>query len=274
MKTVWDAVSELKGDFNLDGLDTEEYFNQVICTNCAFDGYSSGFVTTGSGVKDNKYWTVICTKEEFNELVLEMENNFYKYNMNGVTNYQIALAEGTVTKLEVESKVDYKSEEFWKDAPEWAKELGTKNGVMNYWMDDVSYQLCLHDKNARVFFSNYDSSDKLSFLNVATRPQPKPVYTQEMADKGELPSVGMEVLVRGCKRVILLGPDSDGDYVTTNEHGAYDFDSADQLKPIDTRTKKEKAIDGIRLSCGFNKLNSMEKELLAKAYDTWSKGNE
>lgn len=201
MKTVWDAVSELEGDFNCDGLGTEEHFNQVICTNCAFDGYSSGFVTTGSGVKDNKYWTVICTKEEFNELVHEMKSNFYEYNMNGVTNYQIALAEGNVTKLEVESKVD------------------------------------------------------------------KPVYTQEMYDKGEKPKAGMICLVDGVHRELLLPIDSD-DMGVIKVDGAYYIICLSALKPTDVRTEKEKAIDDVYRS------DLTVKENLAEAYDAWSKGNE
>jgi hypothetical protein len=63
-------------------------------------------------------------------------------------------------------------------------------------------------------------------------PVTVPTYTQAMADNGVLPSVGMEVLVRGDKRVILLGADSDGDYITLNKEGSYDFDSVNQFKPL------------------------------------------
>ena len=215
MKTVWDAVNELKGDFNLDGLGTEEHFNQVICTNCAFDGYSSGFVTTGSGVKGNQYWAVICTKEEFNELVDEMEANFYEYNMNGVTNYQIALAEGKATKLEVESKVD------------------------------------------------------------------KPVYTQEMHDKGELVKKGM-----------LFTTEVDGNYTARlvntksvcfiDEDGFFVGIPICTAKPIDNRSDKEKAIDDIKKVIADTPYKTDEQSIkffeLIKAGKihgvTWSKGNE
>lgn len=95
-----------------------------------------------------------------------------------------------ITKGKTVGKID------WSKAPGWAKEVGTDSGVMNYWMDDVSYQLFLHDKGSRVFFSNYDSKNKSSFLIVASRPEAKPVYTQAMCDAGELPSVGMECLFR------------------------------------------------------------------------------
>ena len=72
-------------------------------------------------------------------------------------------------------------------------------------------------------------------------PQPAPVFTQAMADNGELPSVGMLVMMRGSKRIILLGPDSGGDYITINEHGSYDFDSANKFKPL---TPPIELIDG------------------------------
>ena len=79
----------------------------------------------------------------------------------------------------------------------------------------------------------------------------KPVFTQAMCDAGELPSVGMEVFVRGGKRTILLCADSEGDYVTMSEHGSYDFDSINQFKPL---TPPIELIDGkaYQFDCGRN----------------------
>ena len=88
-----------------------------------------------------------------------------------------------------------------------------------------------------------------------------------MADNGELLSVGMKAMIKGFEREILLGPDSDGDYITMNGEGSYDFDSANQFKPIDTRTKKEKAIDAIE-----DELSGVvysTRSALELAYDKW-----
>ena len=93
------------------------------------------------------------------------------------------------------------------------------------------------------------------------------VYTQEMADNGELLSVGMKAMINGFEREILLGPDSDGDYITMNGEGSYDFDSANQFKPIDTRTKKEKAIDEIESE--LSKIAYSTRSALELAYDEW-----
>ncbi len=91
-------------------------------------------------------------------------------------------------------------------------------------------------------YLNYTDADKTP-LEKENNPL---VYTQEMADNGVLPSVGMKAMIKGFEREILLGPDSDGDYITLDANGCYDFDSANQFKPIDQRTKKEKAIDELR----------------------------
>ena len=48
--------------------------------------------------------------------------------------------------------------------------------------------------------------------------------------------VGMIALVNGSKKVILLTADNDGDYVTMNDDGNYDFDRIHYIKPIDNRT--------------------------------------
>ena len=73
----------------------------------------------------------------------------------------------------------------------------------------------------------------------------KSIYTKAMSDNGEPPLVGMECMINGHKRVILLTADNDGDYVTMNNGGIYDSDGIHNIKPIDNRTDKEKAIDDL-----------------------------
>ena len=80
------------------------------------------------------------------------------------------------------------------------------------------------------------------------------VYTQEMADNGELPSVGMECLIYNAE---LMNPEYEKatiDFVGCHVI-VYSSESCTErtcnlelvrFKPIDTRTKKEKAIDELR----------------------------
>ncbi len=69
-----------------------------------------------------------------------------------------------------------------------------------------------------------------------------PVFTQAMADNGELPQVGMELSFDGMI-VIVVGFTSKGMPVFEMPNGMVDsFNSNNSYKPIDTRTDKEKAI--------------------------------
>tara|TARA_R110002033_G_scaffold99064_1_gene147396 strand:- start:1915 stop:2556 length:642 start_codon:yes stop_codon:yes gene_type:complete len=128
-------------------------------------------------------------------------------------------------------------------------------------------------------YLNYVDADK-ALLKNENNPL---VYTQEMADDGELPSVGME-----CMAYIYAGTSKqgnpmnswvDGEFIgkckSSNGGFCFVFKAKDDIhhvinanshfKPIDTRTKKEKAIDEI-----FNNMvwdNSIE--LLGLAYDEW-----
>ena len=70
------------------------------------------------------------------------------------------------------------------------------------------------------------------------KPQPALTYTQAMADDGELPSVGMEYE----HGIVLVGADKEGMYVIS-EHGISIIAELSAIKPIDTRTDKEKLIE-------------------------------
>jgi len=83
-KTVVDAVNYFKGEFPLYCKDSHEDMSQVIEAMKGFDGYSKGELTNGNSVRDNEYWSVICTIEQFNQCVKEMSeiasaNDFEKY---------------------------------------------------------------------------------------------------------------------------------------------------------------------------------------------------
>jgi hypothetical protein len=79
-----------------------------------------------------------------------------------------------------------------------------------------------------------DRFERMSNLGARLTKKPLfdvPIFTQEMSDNGVLPSVGMEVMIDGEKRVILMGADKDGDYITMSK-GVYQFDSIGYIKPL------------------------------------------
>ena len=123
---------------------------------------------------------------------------------------------------------------------------------------------CLYSDYVGYNLEDKTPLEKEALNSIVNKPL---VYTQGMADNGVELKIGMKAFLRGFQREILLGPDSDGDYITMNGEGSYDFDSANQFKPIDTRTKKEKAIDEIESE--LSKIAYSTRSALELAYDEW-----
>jgi len=111
-------------------------------------------------------------------------------------------------------------------------------------------------------------------FNYHLPPQAQPVFTQAMADNGELPLVGMECNFetaffttatsnRGvCKPIAYHAGKVwldmfDSEYVINI--------NVIEFKPIDTRTDKERAIDEIMLG----NIGANTRELLSIVYDKW-----
>jgi hypothetical protein len=113
--------------------------------------------------------------------------------------------------------------DIWKNAPEWADRLGILDGDSVFYNSE-HYQFCRGDNNKYNIISNEYTIDYFTeedsravFINCTShnKPQPKPVFTQEMCDNGELPSVGME-----C-----VGTSSRGLVMTSWEKGSIIFAS-------------------------------------------------
>jgi hypothetical protein len=99
------------------------------------------------------------------------------------------------------------------------------------------------------------------------------VFTQAMADNGELPVVGARITLRynfDSKRVTHSGTvlfASGRNCILETEHGEQCFKIGDYIyEAIDTRTNKEKACDYMK--CAYEKGNSMEDVLseITKGY--------
>lgn len=79
----------------------------------------------------------------------------------------------------------------------------------------------------------------------------KPVFTQEMVDLGQAPLIGMMVKFPTGEGEIALGADNDGVCIVI-DGGIYKRVAFNAIKPIDTRTPKQKAIDDLADIIGRN----------------------
>ena len=112
-------------------------------------------------------------------------------------------------------------------------------------------------------------------------PKPSTVFTQEMSDNGDLPPIGSKAQFVGNDDYLVEFSITDGDEIecichTTDFEGesigvyrhkdGYSVSILTQLiKPIDTRTDKEKAIDELHSKFPYK----TGGQLLSLAYDKW-----
>ena len=221
MKTVMDAVSHFRAKFP--GVKTIPIMNGTDIVSCC-----------------NLF--ELCVKDLSHHAGIKLFNEYVKADKK---------------LLEKESKVDYTSEEFWEDAPEGATHYGSDCYSYNAaWYKDIEKNdfKCVAICYGGGWTIVNSSSDIISERKLIERPKPQPkesnmnsVFTQEMSDNGELPSVGMVVVDKrnNCEYEVLLAADSNGYYVMIGGDGSYYCKLLKYLKPIDTRTDKEKAIDEI-----------------------------
>ena len=281
LKAVWDAVNELRGDLlgstyantHKENYKTLDVYLHVVLTNDYEPQPIGSFVIYSSNESARGDVRFICTIAEFNALVEDMTLGL---DVNPVNHgHYLNYVDADKTLLEKESEVDYTPEEFWKDAPEGATHhCGAHNGFSEVWIKDLKED----SYSFRVVGSLYASDewrhtntimrDELKYLTPRPQPKPvKPVYTQEMADSGVLPSVGMKCIaesngvVGGSYLVTVSQINDKGQFACIDENGDYlihypDEDKSESFKPIDTRTSKEKAID--YMNYAYNKGQSME----------------
>ena len=112
----------------------------------------------------------------------------------------------------------------------------------------------------------------------------KPIYTQEMCDNGELPSVGMECLIKKSHQSdtefnegFIIGFSKDREWLVFSDY----LDNLEQhninngiyrFKPIDNRTPKEKAVADLmdEQASLIGNIAYMKKSF-GIAYDKWVK---
>ena len=224
-----DAVNELKGECKHKDTDTRTdaiYFRRSdMCGNYYYYGNDLPF--------HNEF---VCTRKEFNDLVSQLETNF------GVCELTYAKYKRAVTKSTKELQVMDEESNQCK-----ISNLGNLLHNMSCSMDDEDEQ---NEFGGYASFCWY-LADELRKSECAVDTT-KLVFTQAMADNGELPVVGMECMIlnTNCSRpkyikglIKYVGDLMIYAYIENGER--CDNVKTLKFKPIDTRTDKEKAIDNL-----------------------------
>lgn len=259
MKTISEAYKALDGDLN------NAWNYTVGVEDYVFYRVKSGDYSCYPFNHSCADFQYICTANEFNEYV-----------------------KADKKLLEKESKVDYTSKEFWKDAPEGKNYLITyKSGVVAQVYNYFTAKPEIVDGYYRIAGESVGYG--ASSWEVFERPKPQPIFTKAMQEAGEFPSVGMECMVYNAE---LMNPEYEKaviDFIGSHIV-VYSSESCTErtcnlelvkFKPIDTRTDKEKAIDDLR-NADDSVCNDIEwhKNFLQLIIDgkihgvTWSGNNE
>jgi len=139
----------------------------------------------------------------------------------------------------------------WSKAPEWATKYGTAGeDEHKVFYNDNNYQYTGEHMQQNVF--NSSNGYKIETLILIEKKPSKPVYTQSMADNGELPLVGVECVFKhtswgGYIKAIVLAV-TDEYLILKEVHSSHEqhYHLKDiSFKAIDTRTDEEKALDDL-----------------------------
>ena len=188
MKTVIDAVNELEGDWTFNIINNNEYRSRFVweCTDNA-TGYRVGQVVIGLDSYCTAHYRFICTREEFITSLAECETNFGRWSQIAIQ----AWKDGDKQLLTKDLDVDID----WSKAPEGATHH-VKDLLDNSMTEFVKYNNT--GDYGEGYYSMIDSTHWSTGVkndnnfSLTPKPQPTPIFTQEMYDNGVLPSVGME----------------------------------------------------------------------------------
>ena len=229
-----DAVNELKGECKHKDTDTRTdaiYFRRS-------DMFGNYYYYGNDFPFHNEF---VCTRKEFNDLVSQLETNF------GVCELTYAKYKRAVTKSTKELQVMDEESNQCK-----ISNLGNLLHNMSCSMDDEDEQ---NEFGGYASFCWY-LADELRKSECAVDTT-KLVFTQAMADNGELPVVGMECMIKltyqddnSFNKGYINGYSQDKKWLVFTDYlgnleqlhidkGVYSF------KPINTRTDKEKLFDQI-----------------------------
>ena len=242
MKTVMDAVNEFKGEWK--GVKNHIYVGS------RYNGQNKGVFQFTYDSIGNDQWEPVSTRAEFNDLVSQLETNFGECKES----YR-----GYKTQFEYMTNKSTKELELMDEESNQCKisNLGNVLHNMSCSMDDEDEQ---NEFGGYASFC-WDLADELRKSECAadtTKPS-EPVFTQAMADNGELPPIGAKVQFVGNDDYLVEFNINDGDEIECICHtkdfegdsiGVYRHKDGfsvsilnQLIEPIDTRTDKEKAFD-------------------------------
>ena len=204
MKTVIDAVNEFKGEWDYDkyivvmgNFNDKLYFSQI------------------PHIVDEDRHTLICSKAQFNDLVSQMETNFGRCKIG----YSEHCSNESVRLQKSDKELEVMDID-WSKAPEDATHH------INDLDDGSMTEFVEYSKTGQFGEAYYSMTDgghwsthveKDDCFTLTPRPQPKPVFTQEMCDNSELPPVGSKAICEYQSGVELLIVAHD----LFNEDGAF-----------------------------------------------------
>lgn len=223
MNKIMKAISELKGVY--------PYAEPSIIEQISTGNLESWHGTNDLALNTGNF-RLLCTKREFKETLEQLPTNF-----GASCSYDDYIAE------------------FWSKAPDGAEYFSPESRVFyNTYFKNVtsnSYsKFCPVKDSSWVYVRGQISKERALIKKPGTtikKPeQTKPVYTQAMSNKGEAIPVGSTVVhsLNGEKCEVILPADRGGYYVLIS-NGGYLCETRRNLKPIDTRTPKEKLFDQI-----------------------------
>ena len=176
-------------------------------------------------------------------------------------------------------------EALFDGAPEWATGYAKlePEHTHYYWVDDQKFQSISSPGSNMIYFGQCGTAEKLDFTIIATRPESKPtpentsvkpVYTQEMYDNEDNPTVGMQCLIlyptNNYKGTITYMGRGVGAFYSDDNNTEFTFSlDAISFKPVDTRTDKEKACDAIWKELDDKGTPHDLRVAMELAYDKW-----
>ena len=184
MKTVIDevmnAVSKLRGDWAFH----DDRISLVWECTDNVTGYHVGQIVIGLESYDTDCYRFICNRKEFLATVAECETNFGECNQS-YSDYKFdyhlhpALKQNKPTKeLDMDIDIDNLKE--------------TKSKLFQLIQNLLGYHRINDDQQEYI----YEIVGRiLKSCNIEAKPQPTPIFTQEMVDNAVLPGVGMECLI-------------------------------------------------------------------------------
>ena len=190
-KTVRDAVIEFKGETSNIPVSGKQDEPLVLLRIRDENGKKGGLMCGGSVGFDEIYYSNICTYDEFNTYVDSLSHHAGKELFR-----QYLAADKPLLEKECKSMdIDYTSEEFWEDelySPYLCVIINSKTGL-KIWkrsLPAINSEFYRFDEDSEFYggIESYSVSEHTLIL----RPQPKPVFTQAMANHGIKPLVGME----------------------------------------------------------------------------------